>query len=101
MGKKEDNLLEFLGKYVQLQDGRKGFVLAPDGRGMCKFLTLNNRLGEMSFTIESDDGFRELIVWRELGTINNEPMQPNVIISDLRMLINDGKRFRELQRLLK
>ncbi len=98
----KNNLSEFLGKYVELMDGRKGFVLAPSGGGNAyQFLCLMNRLGEFTFKIDRDDGFREIGVYRELGDIRNDPMQPGVSISDILELMKDGKRFRELQRLLK
>ncbi len=102
MSKNESNLSEYLGKYVYLQDGRKGLVLAPSEDSIhYRFLTLKNRLDNASFKLEIDNGFLEYRVWRELGTMEHEPMQPYTLISDLRELIEDGKRFRELQRLLK
>lgn len=102
MAQKEDNLSEYLGKYVQLSDGRKGFVLAPsDQRDHYQFLILKNRHDEMTFSITSNGYGEELHVWRELGTMSNGPMQPGVLINDIRSLMEDGKRFRELQRLLK
>jgi len=103
MGKKSEELLDYVGKYVQLSDGRKGIVLAPhDGRTNANFLVIRDRLGNLTLGVANDDGLSgPMKVWKLLGTIENEPMQPFVAFNDLRELIKDGKRFRELQRLLK
>ncbi len=100
--KNSDNPLDYIGKYVQLSDGRKGIVLAPtDDRAYAGFLVLRDRLGDLTLGTARDDGLNGPIkVWKLLGTINDEPMQPGVAINDLRGLLQDGKRFRELRRLL-
>ena len=102
MAKKSDNILDYLGKYVQLSDGRKGIVLAPhDGRTNANFLVIKDRLDELTLSMARDDGLNGPIkVWRLLGTIDHEPMQPQVALNDLRELLKDGKRYRELRRLL-
>lgn len=102
MAKKSEELLDYLGKYVQLSDGRKGVVLAPyDGRTNANFLVIKDRLDNLTLSLVNDDGLSGTVkVWRLLGTIDNEPMQPHVAFSDLRELLKDGKRFRELRRLL-
>lgn len=103
MSKKSQELLDYVGKYVQLSDGRKGIVLAPhDGRTNANFLVIKDRLDNLTLSSANDDGLSgPMEVWKLLGTIENEPMQPYVALNDLRELIKDGKRFRELQRLLK
>ncbi len=100
---KSRELSDYLGKYVQLQDGRKGMVMAPSPGGKhYRFLVLKDRLDHFTLNLVHDDGLNgKMDVWRELGTMENEPMQPHVLLNDIKALLDDGKRFRELQRLLK
>ena len=100
---KSRELSDYLGKYVQLQDGRKGMVMAPSPGGKhYRFLVLKDRLDHFTLNLVHDDGLNgKMDVWRELGTMENEPIQPHVLLNDIKALLDDVKRFRELQRLLK